>query len=250
MRSHPARYVLTAVALLAAGIAPACEAGDGSAGGDAGARDGGRAPAGSAAAPSDGTRGQEAAFAVRGGVLVRRGGEGERPLLALDSAAAPEGVPAVPSSWRPAPDVTFGIHATSFRHVVPSPDGRWVAWEAGSTHDLVGVVPADGGSVTVLDFLFDSSAEALTWAPAGRYLAVHHLPPSGFEEVRVYDAGEATRLRTPWGESCRARDGCRVTSAEWTDRTTLTVTTADGESSRYEADVSALPTAASDGRGG
>lgn len=231
MHSSPtSRHLSTAMALLAAGTLLACGPGDGSDGSGSGG-------------PPDAAGGQEASFVVQGELLVRRDGGGERPLLALDSAAAPEGVPAVPASWQPAADVTFGIHATSFRHVVPSPDGRWVAWEAGSTHELVGVVPADGGSITVLDFLFDSSAEALTWAPAGRYLAVHHLPPSGFEEIRVYDAEAGARLRTPWGEACRARDGCRITSAEWSDSTGMTVTTADGERSRYQVDVSGLPAA-------
>ncbi len=174
-------------------------------------------------------------------MLVRSADDGERPLLALDSAAAPAGVPAVPAAWRPAADATFRIGATAFRHVVPSPDGRWVAWEAGSTHDLVGVVPADGGPVTVLDFYFDSSAEELTWAPGGRYLIVRHLPPSGMLEARVYDAEAGTRLRAPWEEACRPRDGCRVTGTEWTGDATLVVTTADGEERRHEADVAELP---------
>lgn len=233
--------------LLAAATFLACGPGDGHDGRSVGGDDGRASRQDTAPRtdrPSDaGSNTRDAALAVRGSVLVRRDAGGDRPLLALDSAAAPGGVPAVPASWQPAPDVTFRIGASSFRHVVPSPDGRWVAWEAGSTHDLVGVVPADGGRVTVLDFYFDSSAEELAWAPGGRYLLARHLPPSGMEEAPVYDVRAGTRLRTPWDETCRARDGCRVTSAEWTEGTTLAVTTSDGDPRRHEIDVSRLPPA-------
>lgn len=184
---------------------------------------------------------QEVDVTVREGLVVRGAGDGEQALLALDSAAAPADVPAVPTSWRPAADATFRIGATTFRHVVPSPDGRWVAWEAGSTHDLVGVVPSDGGPVSVLDFYFDSSAEELAWAPGGRYLVARYLPPSGMLEARVYDAEAGTRLRAPWEEACQPQDGCRVTGAEWSEAATLVVTTADGEERRHEADVAELP---------
>lgn len=249
-RTTPIRSPGIALALMAAAGLSACAGGEetdtGSAA-DAAADARTGAPAETAAdtlrsAPGAEARAgsQEVAFEVREGRLIRSDGDGDRALLALDSAA-PAGVPVVPASWQPAPGSTFGIRATSFRHAVASPGGRWVAWEAGSTHDLVGVVPADGGPVTVLDFYFDSSAEELIWAPGGRYLAARYLPPSGMQEVRVYDAHAGTRLRAPWEQACRPRDGCRVTGAEWTGAATLVVTTADGEERRHEADVAELP---------
>lgn len=191
---------------------------------------------------------QEAEFVVRDAVLYRRTAEGRRPLLALDSAAAPAGVPVVPATWSPAPDAAFRIGASDLSRVVPSPTGRRVAWQTESIHRLVGVVGADGERLSVLDFYFDSSARDLTWAPAGRYLAARYLPPSGMEEVRVYDAEAGTRLGTPWGEGCRPQSGCRVTSAEWTGPTTLRVITADGEERRHEVDVSGLSAATPEGK--
>ena len=258
LRSPPTRTPLAAAVLLAAAGVFACGSGEGS-GADEGATRGDRpveagadtavdAPHAGPDTAAGGSPSQAVAFTVREAVLVRRADGGERPLLALDSASAPEGVPAVPASWRPSPDATFGVRATAFRHVVPSPEGRWVAWEAGSTHDLVGVVPADGGPPTVLDFYFDSSAEELSWAPGGRYLAARYLPPSGYAEVRLYDAETGSRLRPPWEEACRPRDGCRVTGAEWTGTATLRVTTSDGEERRREVDVAGLPERSSGGR--
>lgn len=249
-RATPTRTLGTALALLAAAGLVACAGGEEA---DTGAADAAAdTPAETAAGSDAGTArpardaeardgSQEVAFTVREGLLVRSAGDGERALLALDSAAAPADVPVVPASWQPAPGSAFGIHATAFRHAVASPEGRWVAWEAGSTHDLVGVVPADGGPVTVLDFYFDSSAEELAWAPGGRYLVARYLPPSGMLEARVYDAEAGTRLRAPWEEACQPRDGCRVTGARWTGAATLVVTTADGGERRHEADVAELP---------
>ncbi|HKK27470.1 MAG TPA: hypothetical protein VKB18_05280 [Gemmatimonadota bacterium] len=196
---------------------------------------------GSAARTASGGADQQATFSVEAGVLVRREGGKSRPLLALDSAEAPAGVPVVPGTWKPAPGSSFGVEASSFRHVAPSPDGAWVAWETDGVHELLGVVPADGGRPAVLDFFFDSHASELTWAAGGPYLAARYLPPSGREELRVYDAARGARLQTPWGEACRPRDGCAVASAEWTGPTTLTVRTEGGGKAGYRVDVTRLP---------
>lgn len=254
--SHPT--LLAIAALVAVPALAACGGADREPDGSGGAREQRRdaddarelrvdSPEPAARAVAEAGR-QEVRFVVRQGILYRQGAEGERPLLALDSAAAPSGVPVVPGYWEPGPRSGFRVDAEDLRHVVPSPERRWVAWETESVHDLVGVVPADGGSLTVLDFYFDSSARQLTWAPGGRFLASFYLPPSGLEELRVYDAEAGARLRTPWGEACRPRDGCRVTGAGWTGAATLVVTTADGAERRHRVDVSELPAESSDAR--
>lgn len=182
-------------------------------------------------------------FFARDGVLYRRDGSGTRPLLALDPASAPPGVPVLPETWRPAPDVEFGVQASRFRHIEPSPSARWVAWETFSTHDLLGVVPAGGGSPTVLDFFFDSSAEDLSWAPGDRYLAADYASPSGYDEIRVYDAQAGSRLRAPWDVDCTPQRECATSIVEWQGPSTLIVQTeGGGPPRRFAVDVSRLPT--------
>ena len=134
-------------------------------------------------------------FVTEGSTVYRQDGSGRRALLSLDSAAAPAGAAIVPRQWTPAPGSTFSVVATRFRHVVPSPLVDWVAFETAGTHELVGVVPATGGALKVLDFFFDSSADSLQWAPSGRYLTAFYTPPSGTAEVRVYDAALGKRIR-------------------------------------------------------
>ena len=134
-------------------------------------------------------------FVAEGSVVYRQDGSARRALLALDSATAPTGAAIVPRQWTPAPGSTFSVAATRFRHVVPSPSMDWVAFETGGTHELVGIVPANGGALHVLDFYFDSSADSLKWAATGRYLTAFYLPPSGVREVRVYDATLLKRIR-------------------------------------------------------
>jgi hypothetical protein len=138
---------------------------------------------------------QPVSFVTEGGTVYRQDGSGRRALLSLDSAAASAGVAIVPRQWTPAPGSTFSVAATRFRHVVPSPLVDWVAFETAGTHELVGVVPAAGGALKVLDFYFDSSADSLQWAPSGRYLTAFYTPPSGTAEVRVYDATQGKRIR-------------------------------------------------------
>lgn len=138
---------------------------------------------------------QPVSFVVEGGTVYRQDGSGRRALLALDAAAAPAGAAIVPRQWTPAPGSTFSVAATRFRHVVPSPLVDWVAFETAGTHELVGVVPATGGALKVLDFYFDSSADSLQWAPSGRYLTAFYTPPSGTAEVRVYDATLGKRIK-------------------------------------------------------
>lgn len=257
-RSRRYRASLAIAALAALAAVPACDGADRQPDGSERTReqhreadDAGEVQADSpkAVSPAGGEADrQETRFEVRQGMLYRQRADEERPLLALDSAAAPSGVPVVPGYWETGPRSGFRVDAEDLRQVVPSPEGRWVAWETESVHALVGVVPADGGPLTVLDFYFDSSARDLTWAPGGRFLAAFYLPPSGLEELRVYDAEAGTRLRTPWGEACRPRDGCRVAGVEWTGGTTLVVTTADGSERRYEVDISELSSESSDVR--
>ncbi|MHB1095289.1 MAG: hypothetical protein ACYC3F_03875 [Gemmatimonadaceae bacterium] len=134
-------------------------------------------------------------FVTDGSTVYRQDANGRRALLALDSAAAPVGAAIVPRQWTPAPGSTFSVAATRFRRVVPSPLVDWVAFETAGTHELVGVVPATGGALKVLDFYFDSSADSLQWAPTGRYLTAFYTPPSGTAEVRVYDATLGKRIR-------------------------------------------------------
>jgi hypothetical protein len=138
---------------------------------------------------------QQVTFVADRGVLYRQDGSGRKALLALDSATAPAGAAIVPRQWTPAPGSTFSVAATSFRRVVPSPLSDWVAFETAGTHELVGIVPAKGGPLIVLDFYFDSSADSLKWAPTGRYLTAFYTPPSGVSEVRVYDAALGKRIR-------------------------------------------------------
>lgn len=138
---------------------------------------------------------QPVSFVTEGSTVYRVDGSGRRALLTLDSAAAPTGAAIVPRQWTPAPGSTFSVSSTRFRHVVPSPLHDWVAFETAGTHELVGVVPAAGGALTVLDFYFDSSADSLQWAPSGRYLTAFYTPPSGTAEVRVYDATLGKRIR-------------------------------------------------------
>jgi hypothetical protein len=134
-------------------------------------------------------------FVAAGSIVYRQEGDVRRALLALDSLAAPAGAAIVPRQWTPAPGSTFSVAATRFRHVVPSPLLDWVAFETAGTHELVGVVPAPGGALKVLDFYFDSSADSLRWAPKGRYVTAFYTPPSGKAEVRVYDATLGKRIK-------------------------------------------------------
>lgn len=180
---------------------------------------------------------QQTTFLAKGGVLYREEAGFRTPLLALDSAIAPRGAAIVPAEWTPAAGNVFRVSATQFRHIAPAPEADWVAWETAGVHDLLGVVPAAGGHITVLDFFFDSSARELSWAPAGRYLAALYSPPSGSTELRVYDTQPARRLDTPWGTECRAANGCEVTSARWTGPAIVAVKTTVRE---YRIDVSKL----------
>ena len=138
---------------------------------------------------------QPVSFVTEGSTVYRQDGANRRALLTLDSAAAPTGAAIVPRQWTPAPGSTFSVAATRFRHVLASPLVDWVAFETAGTHELVGVVPAAGGALKVLDFYFDSSADSLRWAPSGRYLTAFYTPPSGIAEVRVYDATLGKRIR-------------------------------------------------------
>jgi len=138
---------------------------------------------------------QPLSFVVEGGTIYRQDRSERRALLTLDSAAAPSGAAIVPRQWSPAQGSTFSVAATRYRHVVPSPLADWVAFETAGTHELVGVVPAAGGALKVLDFYFDSSADSLQWAPSGRYLSAFYTPPSGTAEVRVYDATLGKRIK-------------------------------------------------------
>lgn len=137
---------------------------------------------------------QPVTFATEGGTVYRQDGAGHRAVLALDSAAAPAGTAIVPKRWSPAQGSTFSVASTRFRHVLPSPRGDWVAFETAGTHELVGVVPAAGGALTILDFYFDSSADSLRWTPSG-LLTAFYTPPSGTAEVRVYDAILGKRVK-------------------------------------------------------
>lgn len=141
------------------------------------------------------TRTSHVEFIADGGLLIRRDDGGRRALLALDSATAPAGALIAPRRWSPAQGSTFNVAATRFRHVAPSPRADWVAFETEGTHELVGVVAATGRSMHVLDFFFDSSADSLRWASAGRYLTAYYTPPSGVSEVRVYDAATGKRVK-------------------------------------------------------
>lgn len=171
-------------------------------------------------------------------MLYRVDAAGRLPILALDSATAPGGVAVAPSTWTPAPGSTFGVAAKQFRLVAPAPAADWVAWEsAGAVHDLLGLVPGHGGNIVVLDFFFDSSAGELLWAPAGRYLAALYEPPSGYPELRLYDAQTGTKLVPAWTAECRAQDACQVKSAQWTGPTTIAVKTS---ARAYQTDVSQL----------
>ena len=170
-------------------------------------------------------------------MLYRYDHELRTPLLALDSGLARAGVPVVPAQWEAAPGSVFRVRATAFRHVVGAPAGDWVAWETMGTHELLGVVPGQGGDVVVVDFYFDSSARELLWAPAGRFLAAFYTPPGGYAELRVYEARTGTRLSTPWGQACRQQSNCQVVRASWTGPATIAVKTTARE---YQTDVSRL----------
>ena len=255
-RRTPSRRTVPAVLalLLAAGLAACGDDGDetGAAGAAADAGDGDTPAASAEPGAADGgpavrEQAPDATFVVENRVLLRRDASGEQPILGLAPGAAPQGVPALPESWTPASGSTFRVRTVDLRHVVPSPTGAWVAWETESVHDLMGVVAADGSRMSVLDFYFDSSALELTWAPGGRYVMAFYLPPSGMDQARVYDAEAGARLRTPWGEACLPRDGCRVTEAAWTGGATLSVTTANGDERRHEVDVSGLEPRSPDG---
>lgn len=145
--------------------------------------------------PLPGPQPQPVTFVAAGSSVYRQDANGRHALLALDSSAAPAGAAIVPRYWTPAPGSTFSVAATRFRRVVPSPVMDWVAFETAGTHELVGLVPAAGGALTVLDFYFDSSADSLQWAPNGRYLTAFYMPPSGTAEVRVYDAKLGKRIK-------------------------------------------------------
>ncbi len=179
-------------------------------------------------------------------VLYRASGSDTVALLALDSAAAPAGVPVLPATWRPIPEAEFGVQGDSLRHIAPSPDGRRVAWEVFSTHGLVGVVPAIGGVPTPLDFYWDSGSDSLVWSPDSRYLAAYYTSPSGFAELPIYDTERGIRLATPWSEECSSRTQCAVVSAEWTGPATISVGTGGGEGGRmpardFSADAGDMP---------
>jgi hypothetical protein len=137
---------------------------------------------------------QPITFVTEGATVYRQDETGRHAVLSLDSAAAPTGAAIVPREWSPAPGSTFSVAATRFRHVVPSPSADWVAFETAGTHELVGVVPATGGALTVLDFYFDSSADSLRWTPSG-LLTAFYTPPSGTAEVRMYDATLGKRIK-------------------------------------------------------
>jgi hypothetical protein len=134
-------------------------------------------------------------FVAEGATIYRQDGSGRLALVTLDSAAAPAGAAIVPRQWSPAQGSTFSVAASRFRHVAPSPLADWVAFESAGTHELIGVVPASGGALKVLDFYFDSSADSLRWAPGGRYLTSFYTPPSGTPEARVYDAVLGRRIK-------------------------------------------------------
>ena len=176
-------------------------------------------------------------------VLYRRTSTDTLPLLALDSGSAPRGVPALPVNWSPIPEAEFGVYGDRFRHIVPSPEDRWVAWEPFSTHELVGVIPTRGGAPVVLDFYWDSGADSLVWAPGDRYLASYYPSPSGFDELRLYDAERGIRLMPPWEDKCSSQTECAVRAARWTGPTTILVRTTvdDREGREYRVDVSTLP---------
>ncbi|HEX8432639.1 MAG TPA: hypothetical protein VF625_15230 [Longimicrobium sp.] len=203
------------------------------------------AAAGRAEVPS------QAEFYAEGRLLMRRHGGASRALLALDSAAGGGGAPVLPGTYRIENDVELGVRATRFVHVVPSPAGRWVAWESGATHDLVGVIPAGGGEPRILDLFFDSSGDSIRWAPGDRYFAVFYASPSGYTALPVYDAVAGKRLRAPWEDGCSPRDACRVSAASWTAPATLTVTTGtdDGRTRGYRVDVASLAPRAATQRG-
>ncbi|HYW09684.1 MAG TPA: hypothetical protein VE913_22160 [Longimicrobium sp.] len=193
----------------------------------------------------------QAEFYAEGRLLMRRQGGAARAILALDSAAGGRGAPVLPGTYRVASDVELGVRATRFVHVVPSPAGRWVAWESGATHDLVGVIPAAGGEPRILDLFFDSSGDSIRWAPGDRYFAVFYASPTGYTALPVYDAVAGKRLRTPWETGCPPRDACRVSAASWSAPATLTVTTAteDGRTRGYRVDAATLAPVAATQRG-
>lgn len=137
---------------------------------------------------------QPITFVTEGNTVYRQDEAGRRAVLTLDSAAAPSGTAIVPRQWSPAQGSTFSVAATRFRHVLPSPRADWVAFETAGTHELVGVVPAAGGALKVLDFYFDSSADSLRWSSGG-LLTAFYMPPSGTAEVRVYDATLGKRVK-------------------------------------------------------
>lgn len=180
---------------------------------------------------------QRPTFFAEGGVLYRQDAGVQTPLLALDSAIAPRGTAIVPAEWAPAAGSVFRVSAREFRHIAPAPQADRVAWETAGVHDLLGVVPAAGGQITVLDFFFDSSARELSWAPAGRYLAALYAAASGSTELRVYDTQLARRLDTPWSRECGTANRCEVISARWTGSFTVAVKTTVRE---YQIDVSQL----------
>ena len=132
----------------------------------------------------------------------------------------------LPREWAPIPEALFGISADSFDFAVPSPGGDFVAWQGGGIHSLLGVVPGQGGKPRVLDFFFDSQADAVEWAEAGPYLLARYTGPSGYAQALVYDAGRGARLRAPWDwdGGCPPREQCEITDVRWAGPTTLAVT--------------------------
>jgi hypothetical protein len=184
------------------------------------------------------------AVAERGRVIVQLdrpagGGPRRRPLLRVTD---------VPAEWEPAAGARFRVGGDSFHLAAGTRDGSLVAWQAGTTHALLGVhpalddaAPASGAAAprpTILDFYFDSRASAVTWSPDGRHLLALYTGPSGSAEARLYDARRGRRLAAPWESACGPATGCAVMAARWTDaRTVLVTTSAAGGPREYQVGV-------------
>lgn len=194
-----------------------------------------------AGAPLDSFPASRFVLAERGRVIVRVDSAGSRAVRTPIF-----GVQDVPAEWEPSPEARFGVGGDSLHFAVPSPGGGHVAWQAGSTHALLGIVDAGGrrrATRPVLDFFWDSRASTVSWSPGGRYLLARYTGPSGTAEARVYDVPRGTRLRAPWEDACGPGSACQVTDARWAGPTTLRVTTrAPGAAPRtFTADAAQLP---------
>lgn len=181
---------------------------------------------------------REFAVAERGRVIVQldrdaRGRARRRPLLRVTD---------LPTEWEPAAGARFRVGGDSFHLATPARDGRLVAWQAGATHALLGVHPAldDAGLApgvaaprpTILDFFFDSRADAVAWSPDGRHLLALYTGPSGSAEARLYDARRGRRLTAPWEAACGPATDCAVTTARWSGASSVSVTTSAGGGAR------------------